>query len=64
MNLAAYEFDILHATTARDLHTLRNDIVCDDLLTSDEKETLLETIRRKFAQLNAAANRNPKGYGL
>lgn len=56
-----YKFDIERATRAADLLMLSATIREDDTLDTVTKDELLESIRQKFAQWNAATNPNRKG---
>jgi hypothetical protein len=48
-----YEFCIARSDRAKDLHDLTAEIGSDDMLTSDEKEALIQKIRLKFGAMNA-----------
>ena len=60
MNTTTYQFDIDRADAANTLHAIGADIKADDMLTLDEKDALLQSVRERFSALNAAANRSTK----
>jgi hypothetical protein len=60
MSAEVYQFDIARADRAGDLHALRQDILADETLATEEKAALLENIRLKFGARNLRASGQQK----